>query len=128
MRICFPIDKNAGLESRVFGHFGSAPGFIVFDTEIKAIVDVPNNDRRHLHGVCRPLKAIGNTPVDAVVVNGIGNGALLGLSRAGLRIYQAKNGTIAENVAAMENGVLEEIRNGTCAGHDHGHGCEPGIV
>jgi predicted Fe-Mo cluster-binding NifX family protein len=123
MRICFPISKNAGLESMVFRDFGSAPRFLVFDTEARAIIDMPNNNRRYLQGACRPLKALGNTHVDTIVVSGIGNGALLGLSRAGFRIYQAKSRTVADNVAAMENGELEEIHHGTCGDNEHGHEC-----
>ncbi len=33
MKICFPVQENEGLGSRVYNHFGSAPMFIVVDTE-----------------------------------------------------------------------------------------------
>jgi predicted Fe-Mo cluster-binding NifX family protein len=47
MRICFPTENLQGLDSTVYGHFGSAPGFIIVDTgsegieEIKKITDCP---------------------------------------------------------------------------------------
>jgi predicted Fe-Mo cluster-binding NifX family protein len=37
MKICFPVESDKGLDSEVFGHFGSAPTFVVFDTEAKSI-------------------------------------------------------------------------------------------
>ena len=30
MKICVPVEVNNGLESRPFGHFGSAPMFVVW--------------------------------------------------------------------------------------------------
>ena len=30
MKICVPVEVNNGLESRPFGHFGSAPMFVVY--------------------------------------------------------------------------------------------------
>ncbi len=36
MKICFPVNSENGLDSIVFNHFGSAPFFIIFDTELKS--------------------------------------------------------------------------------------------
>ncbi|RME41495.1 MAG: diguanylate cyclase, partial [Deltaproteobacteria bacterium] len=33
MKVCFPVNNDQGLESEVYGHFGSAPAFVVVDTE-----------------------------------------------------------------------------------------------
>ena len=35
MKICFPVEKDEGIESQVYNHFGSAPVFIMVDTEGK---------------------------------------------------------------------------------------------
>ena len=32
MKVCFPTETLQGLDSRVYGHFGSAPGFVIVDT------------------------------------------------------------------------------------------------
>ena len=32
MKIACPVDMDAGLDSRICGHFGSAPGFVLVDT------------------------------------------------------------------------------------------------
>ena len=35
MKVCFPVEKNEGINSVVYGHFGSAPAFVMVDTERK---------------------------------------------------------------------------------------------
>ena len=125
MRICFPVFENAGMESRIYDHFGSAPKFLIFDTETHELDEVINNDQRHTHGACRPLKALGETSLGAIVVRGIGGGAFHGLSMAGLKVYLAKGVTVAENITSLQNGELGEVREVTCANLDmkHGKGC-----
>ena len=123
MKICFPVRKNEGLDSRVFGHFGSTPMFVVVDTETREVQEVLNRDRGHTHGACRPLQALGRHVYDAIVVGGIGAGALSGLNRAGLKVYQAQNTTIFENLDSFEKGELCEVNyDQVCAEHRHGHG------
>ena len=62
MQICFPVEIDKGLDSDVFGHFGSAPFFVVFDTENKSIHTINNQDLGHVHGMCNPLKALNGRP------------------------------------------------------------------
>ena len=76
MKIAFPTQFDHGLESPVFGHFGSAGYFLVVDDASGAVETIVNADRDHLHGQCQPLAALGGNKVDAVVVGGIGGGAL----------------------------------------------------
>ncbi len=124
MKLCFPVAKNEGLDSQVFGHFGSAPMFVVVDAEAGRVAEVVNRDLHHAHGACSPVKALGGHAVDAVVVGGIGGGALSGLSRAGIRVLAAGASTVKENVALAREGALREWEPGrTCGGHGHGHGC-----
>ncbi|MBI5440362.1 MAG: diguanylate cyclase [Deltaproteobacteria bacterium] len=123
MRLCFPVEKNEGLESRVFGHFGSAPAFIVVETQTGAVAEVINRDHHHAHGACSPLRALDGQEVDAVVVGGIGGGAWMGLKRAGIEVLEAGAETLRENVALHERGALSPWNpDRSCAGHGHGHG------
>jgi len=124
MKVCFPVENNQGMESPVYNHFGSAPLFVVVDTETAQVAEVINRDLHHAHGACSPVKALGGHAVDAVVVGGIGGGALNGLTRAGIRVYRAEASSIAENVARLQDGGLTQWGPGqTCGGHGHGHGC-----
>ena len=124
MKICFPVKENAGLESPVYNHFGSAPLFLMVDTETRQATALQNRDQVHQHGACNPLKALGNDQLDGIVVGGIGGGALNGLLRMGLKVYRAADGTVATNVDLFIQGMLPELTpQQTCGGHDHGGGC-----
>lgn len=124
MKVCFPVDRNQGLESQVFGHFGSAPGFVVVDMITGELTAINNSDQIHQHGACNPVAGLAGHPVDAIVVGGIGGGALNKLNSAGIRVFQAREGTVAENVALFRTDELPEYTPGhTCGGHDHSHEC-----
>lgn len=124
MKVCFPVKLNRGLESPVFNHFGSAPVFVVVDTETAQVAEVVNRDLHHAHGACSPLKALDGHQVDAVVVGGIGGGALAGLNRAGIKVFRSEALSIVENVARLRAGALTEWQPGqACGGHAHGHAC-----
>ena len=83
MKICFPTETLQGLQSPVYEHFGSAPGFVIVDTESKDVEEINNSDLHHAHGMCQPLKALGGRVVDAIAVGGIGMGALMKLAGSG---------------------------------------------
>lgn len=124
MKICFPVQENEGLSSRVYNHFGSAPMFIVVDTETNNVSTINNKDQHHSHGACNPIKALDGQSVDAVVVGGIGAGALSRLNQTGIRVYQAKASTIKENILMFKAKSLPEfMTRHCCGGHSHGKGC-----
>ena len=123
MKVCFPAEVLQGMNSTVYGHFGSAPGFVIVDTDNMSLTEIQNGDQHHVHGMCQPLKALGGKTVDAVVVAAIGMGALTGLQAQGIRVYRAVEGTVRENVDLMQRGVLPQFEaRFTCAGHE-GRGC-----
>ncbi len=124
MKICFPVEQHQGLESQVYGHFGSAPSFVVVDTVTDEVTEITNSDQIHEHGACNPVAGLGGHQVDAIVVGGIGGGALHKLNRAGMRAFQAQGGTVAENIALFKAEALPEYLPGhTCGGHGHSDGC-----
>ena len=124
MKIGFAVEWNEGIESKLFGHFGSAPAFIVVDTEDSGVVSVNNKDLHHAHGACNPLKALDGNSVDAMVVGGIGAGALMKLQSEGIRVFRGVEGKVRENLELLAAGKLPEFSiNMTCAGHQNGHGC-----
>ena len=123
MKLCFPVERNEGLNSPVFGHFGSAPLFMVVDTDTREVSEVVNRDQHHAHGTCSPLKALGGTAADAIIVGGIGAGALMGLNRAGMKVYKARGATVADNLTWFDGDQLHELSpDQVCGGHGHGHG------
>jgi ArsR family transcriptional regulator len=124
MKIAFPTQVDAGADSVVYGHFGTANLFLIVDTDSGAFIPAGNRDLNHQHGNCRPLAALGGNSVDAVVVGGIGGGALRHLNEAGIRVYRGAEGTVAENLVLFNNGKLSEFTmNQTCSGHKGLDGC-----
>jgi ArsR family transcriptional regulator len=89
MKVGFAVQMNEGIESKVYDHFGSAPAFIIVDTEGKDVQTVSNKDLHHVHGACNPIMALDGKSVDAMVVGGIGAGALAKLNAIGIKVYGA---------------------------------------
>jgi predicted Fe-Mo cluster-binding NifX family protein len=124
MKIGFAVEVNEGIESKIFNHFGSAPAFIVIDTVDNGVVIVNNRDLHHVHGACNPVKALDGNSVEAMVVGGIGAGALMKLQSEGIRVFRGVEGNVRDNLELLKSGKLPEFSgNMTCAGHKNGHGC-----
>ena len=123
MKICFPVESDKGLDSEVFGHFGSAPIFVVFDTDTELIDTINNQDLGHAHGRCSPLKALDGKMVDVIIVGGIGAGAINKLNAMGIKVYRASKGTVRDNIGLFESNPTPEITVAhACGGHAGGCG------
>ncbi|MDD5011936.1 MAG: NifB/NifX family molybdenum-iron cluster-binding protein [Phycisphaerae bacterium] len=123
MKICIPVIEDKGLKSRVCEHFGSAPLFLIVDTDSNELNAIQNQNLHHAHGMCQPLKALAGTNVEGVVVGGIGMGALVKLQAANIKVYLSEKPTVEETIAALKSGGLREVTPETACGH---HGQESG--
>lgn len=121
MKICFPVAKEQGLDSTVYSHFGSAHQFVVVDSESRQVTTINNRDLGHQHGACNPLRALNGHAVDAVVVGGIGAGAMMKLQQVGIQVFRAQAETIRENLELLASGAFNQTLSPTCGGHEHGH-------
>ena len=125
MHICIPVIRDKGLESRVCEHFGSAPVFMIVDTETGTCRPIVNHNAHHGHGMCQPLSALGSEAIDGFVVGGVGRRALERLRESEIQVLQAEHGTVGETLAAFKAGVLRPVPlDAACAGrhgHEHGH-------
>ena len=118
MKYCFPILENNGLNSEISPHFGSAPAFMIVDDQSRAFETIDNANLHHAHGMCQPLAALGGHEIDAIIVGGIGMGALNRLQAAGVQVYQAQEGTVATTLEAIQSGRLTKIdAQSACRGH-----------
>lgn len=123
MKVCFAVQKDEGINSTVYNHFGSAPIFIMVDTELDKATMVDNKDKDHVHGACNPVMAIGGRDIDAVVVGGIGAGAIRGLNAQGIKVYQSAAQSVKENLDLLKGGKLTELTmQHACGGHQGGCG------
>jgi predicted Fe-Mo cluster-binding NifX family protein len=125
MKVCFAVKEFKGLDSEVYGHFGSAPSFALIDTESGNVSEIVNADKEHTHGQCSPIKALGGSDIDGVVVGGIGGGALGKLAALGIDVFKASASTVQDNLTIMnKDGLPKFMPNMTCGGHGgKGTGC-----
>jgi predicted Fe-Mo cluster-binding NifX family protein len=121
MKVGFAVQKSEGIESEVYGHFGSAPAFVIVDTEGKDVLTVSNQNLHHVHGACNPIMALDGRAVNAMVVGGIGAGALTKLNALGIRVYAAGAPTVKENLALLGEDKLQELSaDSSCCSHRGG--------
>jgi predicted Fe-Mo cluster-binding NifX family protein len=118
MKVGFAVEFNEGLESAVYGHFGSAPAFIIVDTDLNQVSAVDNTNAHHVHGACNPIMALGGNRIDAMVVGGIGPGAITKLNAMGVKVFRAGAATVNENISLLGENRLQEISmNDSCQQH-----------
>jgi len=123
MKVGFAVHSQEGIESKVYDHFGSASAFIIVDTEGKEVLTVNNKDLHHVHGACNPIMALDGKSVDAMVVGGIGAGALAKLNALGIKVYEAGAPTVKENLALLGENKLQELSvYNACRAHQGGCG------
>jgi len=123
MKVCFPVQQDEGMESQVYNHFGSAPVFIVVDTEGKSVQRINNRDLHHVHGACNPIMALGGQTIAALVVGGIGGGALMKLNAMGVKVYEAGTRSVKDNLALLKENKLQELSmDHSCRAHEGGCG------
>jgi len=127
MNICIPIVEDKGIQSQVNGHFGSTPLFLIVNTETLSTRAIVNTNAQHSHGMCQPLAALSSEKLDAIVVGGIGMGALNKLRASGIKVYMGRQTTVEQVITEFKAGKLNEVTPQTaCAHHgqehDHGHG------
>jgi predicted Fe-Mo cluster-binding NifX family protein len=118
MRIGIPTENKEGLNSKVYGHFGSAPYFTIYDTEKETFKTVDNINAHHSHGMCHPIGVLGTSSIDAVVCQGMGMRAVQKLNEANIKAYRTQGGTVAEIIKKYKDNELEEITvQNACAQH-----------
>jgi len=121
MNICIPVTEDKGTASPVSRHFGSAPLFLIVDTENGACRAVPNRNPHHSHGMCMPIASLAGESIGGIVVGGIGRGALVKLEATGVQVFLSEHATVEETLAAFKAGALKPMSPEKACGH-HGRG------
>lgn len=121
MKIIVPLDEQAGQNSRMSEHFGSAPFFAVAESENSSFEIIPNTSMHHDHGQCTPADFFSELGVNVLLCNGIGAGAANKLQMMGIDIYMAAmSPTLETALARFSQGALSKVtEEKTC----HGHNC-----
>lgn len=123
MKLCLPVTKNNGINSPISEHFGSAPYFVIVDTDTSECNAIQNTNSHHSHGMCQPLSALEGNKIDAIVVGGIGGGALNKLCAANIKVFKTAHNNISDIVKAYKENSLEEMTLDSVCAHHQGHNC-----
>jgi len=122
MIVCIPIDEDRGMNSPVCAHFGRAPAFLLVNTDEATCRPVSNGHDHRAHGQCLPVDLLASERVEALIVGGIGRGALHRLASANIRVYRAQGQTVDETLTALRDGTLPHVDpDMACTQHGHDH-------
>lgn len=129
MNICFPVSTNSGLENTIYGHFASAPFFMLVDTNTGLSSFVPNCDSKTPFAGCNPFSALRSQQLDGIITGGIGDASVELMNLCGFKVYKACSDSVPENIALFTDGKLPEIEvqqsqlEGRCSSGESGATC-----
>ncbi len=109
-------------EGLVFQHFGHTSAFKIYEIENESVKSAQVIDTNgHGHGALAGFLA--QQGVDVLICGGIGGGAQMALSDAGIRLYGGVMGDADEAVEAFLSGQLNYSPCVQCNHHGHDHSC-----
>ena len=105
----------------IFQHFGHTSQFKVYDVAdgtvvASEVIDTNGSGHGALAGLLQLIHA------DVLICGGIGGGAQMALSQAGIRLYGGVSGDADDAVAALLAGQLDYNPNVRCSHHEDHHG------
>jgi predicted Fe-Mo cluster-binding NifX family protein len=108
-----------GLEAQVDPRFGRAACFLLYDTESKEAHSVDN--RQSLNAAqgagIQAAETISRLGAECLLTGHCGPKAFRALTAAGIRVYTGAEGTVAEAIAAFEQGRLGHASGADVEGH-----------
>ena len=111
-RLVIPIEMSKGINSRISGHFGRAPFFMVIEIDEEGKVvkqEAVPNDSEHFGGKGLPPDRILKLKPDAVVTHGMGPRALSRFQNAKVAVLRANSNTVKELLSSYAKDELEEL-------------------
>ena len=120
MKIAFPIEANEGLEGILADHFGRAPHFVIYETELKEYRTI-NNTAEHFGGRASTPMLLEKNKVNVLICRGLGRRAIARFAELGMDVYITKHQIVKQALEAFSNGELPLATDEDgCAGR-HGH-------
>ena len=113
----------------VFQHYGRTPQFKVYEIADGRIVSSEVIDTNGTgHGALAGF--LENMDAEVLICGGIGGGAQVAMSEAGIQLFAGAAGNADEVVKEYLAGTLPQIGEATCDHHEHehhdGHDCSHG--
>lgn len=109
MRIAFPVDKESGLDSEIFDHFGHAPYYLIVDVSNGNIdnIEVIKNSYRESHGPGVVPKLLADHGVNVLICRGVGRKARGYFESLDIKVIRGAYGHVKEAVESYLEGLLE---------------------
>jgi predicted Fe-Mo cluster-binding NifX family protein len=126
------VNIDEGLQSEIFGHFSSAPQFLIVDSESKKIETIENCDPNDPMQGCNPLAALKDKGVEAFVVEGVADAVLQVMQNIhGFQFFATTTATntLEQTLEQLQNQELQKIEpfysqnEGRCGGDDEEESC-----
>ena len=106
---------------QIFQHFGHTEQFKIYEVNDGKIVSSKVIDTAGQgHGALAGL--LGTCQVEILICGGIGGGAQMALSNAGIKLFGGVQGDADKAVEAYLNDALQYDPDAKCDHHDHEHG------
>jgi predicted Fe-Mo cluster-binding NifX family protein len=107
MKLAFPVKENNGLESIIDDHFGVAEKFLIVDLSTRKF-ELRENQKLSGDGHKCKTGVLGKEEqIDAVITRCMGDGSQRSLAASGIKVFQAREGTVRENLELLEKNELK---------------------
>jgi len=118
MKVAVTADGQ-GLEAQVDPRFGRAAAFVLFDTSTREVQQVDN--RQSLNTAqgagIQAAETVSRLGAECLITGHCGPNAYRTLQAAGVKVYTGASGTVAEAIAALEQGRLQAAGAADVQGH-----------
>ena len=91
MKVCFPVSEDLGINSVIYGHFNSAPFFLVVDIETQKTQTIFNCDPKEPFAGCNPFMALKSIDINGIIAGCMGDSALQTMNLCGHRVFEAES-------------------------------------
>jgi cation diffusion facilitator family transporter len=117
LSVIIPVKEMNGLDSRIHGHFGRAPYFIILKLDDKGGTEIEDfyyneflGEKSPIHIGVKVIKAVIKHNLDIVFTSKIGEISFYMLKDSFIDIYRAEAGaTVHETIERYRNGEVEPI-------------------
>ena len=111
MKIAIPV-INKDLNSNIDASFGRTNYFLFYNTETKESVFVENTAKDSTGGAgIKAAQTIVDKGADTIIATRLGQNAAYVLQNAKIKIYKAINGSVNDNIDALEKDKLDTLDN-----------------
>ncbi|MFU0832384.1 MAG: Dinitrogenase iron-molybdenum cofactor family protein (Modular protein) [Oscillospiraceae bacterium] len=122
MKIAVPVESKS-LDVPVFPSFGRTAFFVLYDTQTDTHEFLDNSAAASQGGAgIKAAQMLVDHGAQAVITQRCGNNAAQVLNAAKIKMYQAQNGSVAENIEQLKNGTLSLLSEIHPGFHRHGGG------